>query len=153
MRFVALIITAFALTVSAASAATLNVHIDSSARFPIPAGARNVMIGNPSIADVNIVDGRNMVVLGRAYGSTSILLINGRGRTIMDGTILVSPPEVGHVTMVRANAQSNYSCSPRCERLAMPGEPQAPYEDYAAAYKSYAGRVSEGQASGTNPAP
>jgi len=153
MRSIVLIITALALSVSTASAATLNVTIDSSARFPIPAGARNVMVSNPSIADVNLVDGRNMVVLGRAYGSTGVLIIDGRGRTIMDGTIMVSPSEAGHVTFVRANRQANYSCSPRCERTPMAGEDAATYLEYDTAYQGYAGRVEKGQASGSNSAP
>jgi hypothetical protein len=144
---------ALALMASVAAAATLNVHIDGSARFRIPAGARNVMVGNPSIADVNILDSNNIAVLGRTYGATGILITDAHGRTLLDGTIVVSPPETGQISFVGGTVQANYSCSPRCERVAMPGEPQISYEQYANPYQGYSSRVDKGRSTGANPEP
>ena len=59
--------------VGAASAQTMTVRIDQSARVTLPTTARDVIVGNPSIADVAVLDGRNILVLGRGYGVTSPL--------------------------------------------------------------------------------
>lgn len=126
-----------------AMAATLSVPIDQSTPLALPAGARNVMVGNPAIADINVLDDHNVVVLGRSYGVTNLLVTDARGRTLVNHQIVVSAPEVNRISMYRGNRVDNYACSPRCERTPMPGEQTGPYNDYAQAYVGYSGRTNE----------
>ena len=41
-----------------AGAATISAVMDQGVRISLPAGARDVLIGNPAIADINVIDSR-----------------------------------------------------------------------------------------------
>jgi Flp pilus assembly secretin CpaC len=103
---------------SQAAAPALAVPIDQSARVQLPAGVRDVMIGNPAIADVNLVDSRNAVILGKGYGVTNLLVIDQLGRTVMERQIIVSSPSEGRVSVIRGAKVENYACAAGCERQA-----------------------------------
>jgi len=146
---------ALSLAASSAFAQVLAVQIDQSARIALPAGARDVMVGNPAIADVSMSEGGALVVLGRSYGQTNLLVVNGAGRTILERQVLVTNPEAGHITIVRGRGSAlvmNYACAPRCERTPLPGEIDSEYKAYAEPYASYAGRAAEGR-NAQKPAP
>jgi len=99
-----------------ASAQGLPVRIDQATRVTLSAPARDVVIGNPSVADVTIIDGRNLLVMGKAYGVTNLVVLDARGRTILDRQIIVSASDEGRVSFYRGPDVYNYSCAPRCER-------------------------------------
>jgi hypothetical protein len=139
MRRLAFAALLLSLVTSTASAEAFSVKMDQSARLTLPAGARDVMVGNPAIIDVNVIDGRNLVVLGRGYGSTNILVIDTRGRTILDQQVTVVAADEGRVTVIRGQAAGgspthaeNYGCAPGCERTPMPGELQSEFGKYTA---------------------
>lgn len=147
MRFAVAI--AFATSLAAAGAPALadsmTVQIDHSARVALPGSAANVFVGNASIADAVIVDRRNLVVVGRGYGVTNVLVIDGSGRTLLDREIQVSPGNAGRVTVYQAASSNNYACSPTCERTPMPGESSSqPYNSFATPYTEYQGRAAKG---------
>lgn len=121
------LIVGFAALASASQAApTLAVPIDQSARVALPAGTRDVMIGNPAIADVNIVDARNAVVLGKGYGVTNLLVIDQLGRTVLERQIVVSAPSTGRVTVMRGAKVQDYACGVGCEpNVAASADPAA----------------------------
>lgn len=124
-----------------ALAQSLPIRIDQAARLGLPGTARDVIIGNPAVADVTIIDGRNLIVTGKGYGITNLLVLDGRGRTILDRQIIVSASDDGRVTMYRGAGLFNYSCSPRCERTPMPGENETAYQESAPPYTAAAARA------------
>lgn len=130
----------------------VTVQIDQSAVVGLPAGTQNVMVGNPAIADANVLDPRTAVVLGRGYGVTNLLAVDARGRTLMDRQVVVMPTASGQVTVIRGGVggprPENYACSSRCERTPMPGEIDTDYNRYAAGYTGYAARAAEGRSGG-----
>lgn len=133
----------------AAEAQSLTVPIDQSARLILPSGAQNVVVGNPAIADVNVLDPRTATLLGRAYGVTNLLVTDGRGRVLMDRQVVVSAPQTDRVSVYRGPAGEgaphveNYACAAqRCERTPMPGEIDSDYNRYQAGYLGYANRAS-----------
>lgn len=122
----------------------LPVRIDQASHITLPAPARDVVIGNPSVADVTIIDGRNLLVLGKSYGVTNIVVLDARGQTILDRQIVVSASDEGRVSFFRGPDVYNYSCSPRCERTPMPGERDSGsgvYGQWAPPYTAYADRA------------
>lgn len=119
------LIVGFTVLASASQAApTLSVPIDQSARVALPAGTRDVMIGNPTIADVNVIDSRNAVVLGKSYGVTNLLVIDQLGRTVLERQIVVSAP-IGRVSVIRGAKVEDYACAAGCERAAAAAPPPA----------------------------
>lgn len=146
----ALALLALAAQVSAAGAATISAVIDQGVRISLPAGARDVMVGNPAIADINLVDSRTAVVQGRSYGVTNLIITDSRGRTLQNHQIVVGALDAGRVSLYRgpgvgatmANV-ANFACAPRCERTPMPGEIDSEYNRYAIGFNAYAQRAAE----------
>ena len=146
----ALALVALGTQVSAAGAATISAVIDQGVRISLPAGARDVMVGNPAIADINVVDSRTAVIQGRSYGVTNLMIIDARGRTIANSQIVVGAPDVNRVSLYRGPSAgavaanvANYSCAPRCERTPMPGEIDSEYNRYSIPFNAYAMRAAE----------
>ncbi|HEX2561530.1 pilus assembly protein N-terminal domain-containing protein [Phenylobacterium sp.] len=112
-----LMLAAFAALVLAAPAAaeTMRIELDHSTRIRLPSPARDVLLANPDVADVTMLDTRNLVVLGKAYGMTHLLVVDTAGRTIFDRNLVVSAPVKGHVSLYRGPEQRNYACAPDCE--------------------------------------
>ena len=57
-----------AVTASSASwaqASTMNVEIDRSVRVRLTGGAASVIVGNPQIADVTVVDANTLFITGK----------------------------------------------------------------------------------------
>lgn len=116
MRAAAISIAALLLTgQTAAAAETLTIQMDQSAAIRLSAPARDVVIGNPNIADVNMLDARRLVVLGKSFGVTNILVMDQAGRTIYDRQIVVSAPAPS-MNYYRGAEIRNYACSDRCEQ-------------------------------------
>lgn len=119
-------------------ARALTVPIDESAMVTTTAPIGSVMVGNPSIADVTVVDARRVAVLGRSYGMTNLIVLDRMGRPIMQQRVSVAPAQSGRVSLYRGPLVYNFACSPRCERTPMPGEEKgAAYEPYATGFKDY----------------
>ena len=113
---------AFLAAVSLLSAATaaqaashVNVGINQGLRLPVGGSAANVVIANPAIADVTVVDAHSVIILGKGYGTTQIMVLDSAGRLLMDSIVTVNAPAEGQMTVYRGPAAQQYDCSPRCE--------------------------------------
>lgn len=124
MRLVLAAIAAIALVTPVAAAEPLRVGIDQSTRVQLAGVARDVVVANPAVADVTMLDGRNLVVLGKRFGVTSVLVVDALGRTIMDRSVVVAAPE-GSVSVYRGATGASYACSPTCEVAAQGGDKAA----------------------------
>lgn len=134
----------------------LTVRIDQATRVALSAPARDVVIGNPSVADVTILDARNLLVMGKGYGVTNIVVIDARGRTILDRQIVVSASDDGRVSFYRGPDVYNYACAPRCERTPMPGERDSGsgvYSQWSGPYTTYSDRAAAAAAAAKAAAP
>ena len=99
----------------------LAVGVDRGVNIRLWGTASTVVVGNPAIADVNLVNGRTLLITGHAVGQTSIMVLDSSGRETFHQTILVGPADAGHVSVQRGAQATDYSCSPRCERLVATG--------------------------------
>ncbi len=99
----------------------LTVGLDRVVNVRLWGAASTVVVGNPAIADVNLVNGRSLLITGHAVGQTSIMVLDSSGRETFHQTILVGPADAGHVSVQRGAQATDYSCSPRCERLVATG--------------------------------
>ena len=99
----------------------LAVGVDRVVNIRLWGPASTVVVGNPAIADVNLVNGRSLIITGHAVGQTSIMVLDSSGRETFHQTILVGPADAGHVSVQRGAQATVYSCSPRCERLVATG--------------------------------
>ncbi|WP_297512862.1 pilus assembly protein N-terminal domain-containing protein [uncultured Caulobacter sp.] len=99
----------------------------NSADLPVAAGqasyvnlgapVRDIVVGDPAVADVSVVNDRTLVVLGKRPGVTSLLAFGPGGRALADRQIVVSENSGGGVTIYRGAVASNYACAAQCTRL------------------------------------
>ena len=118
MRRLMLVLAAgLALAGVAADAQTLSLPAGQTARLSLPGPVRDVIIGDPLIADVSVINKRTLVVLAKTAGSTSILAFAADGRPLADRKVVVLGGGDTGVTVSRGAATTAYACADRCAAL------------------------------------
>src|SRR5579871_6391823 len=74
---------------SAHAAEALTVTLDQATLFKLPEKVSTIVIGNPLIADVALQSGGLMVVTGKGYGSTNLIVLDRTGAVLMERAIVV----------------------------------------------------------------
>lgn len=77
-----------------------------------------VIIGNSEVADATVADAKTIVLTGRSFGTTNLVLLDNAGNAIVDERVLVSIDEGDTVRVYRQTERSVYSCTPNCEKNA-----------------------------------
>lgn len=109
-----------------ARGSAIAVRMDQSVRISLKGAAQSVVVGNPTIADVSVIDARTILVLGKGYGVTNLVIIDAYGRTLFDREIVVSAADSGRVSVWRGPSSTSYACAPRCEQEPAPQGAAAP---------------------------
>jgi hypothetical protein len=92
----------------------MEVQSDESKMLTIATAPGAVIVGNPSIADVSI-DGTRVFVHGRAFGQTTLLILDAQGNQLANFDVAVSHAQVSNVAVFRGTERISYSCAPYCE--------------------------------------
>lgn len=111
-----------------AAAEDLIVKFDQSQLIQLPRPAAEVIIGNPSIADVAIQSGNLLVVTGKTFGITNIISLDAERKVIQDQRVIVRRDEVRVVNVYKASERSSYNCVPQCNPTLVPGDNNAYFE-------------------------
>ncbi len=93
----------------------LKVTIDRAKVVRIARSADTVIIGNPAIADATIQDAQTIVLTGRSFGVTNLIVLDSNGDPIVDETIVVTGHETNTVRIYRQAVRETLACSPVCE--------------------------------------
>lgn len=110
-----------------ALAEVVSVVLDQAKLMRLPDRVSTIIIGNPSIADGTLQTGGLLVVTGKGYGSTNLMVLDSKGTVIAEHTITVSAPTAG-VTVFRGAERETLSCAPNCQRTLVPGDATAVFE-------------------------
>lgn len=110
----------------AAQAQSLNVEIDRSQRLSLAGPAASVIVGNPAIADVTVVDANTLFVTGKGYGVTEVIAVDGVGRTLFQGEIVVTGGSTGSVRVWRGAQATEMACAASCAASIRNAEAAAP---------------------------
>jgi Flp pilus assembly secretin CpaC len=117
----------FALFVFAATpacASELSVALDEVQTITFGKPVSTVYVGNPAIADINMIDSRHAFVLGKGYGSTNIVALNPQGTQISNTKVnVLATDRASTVVLNRGAARVTYNCtSDHCEASPHPGD-------------------------------
>ncbi len=118
-----------AATVAAAdspSSAPLSVSAGAAARIVLAAPVRDIVVGDPTVADVSLVNERTLVILGKKAGATTVLAFDARGRALADRDVVVSNVPTQAVVVQRGVNAATYACGDRCSLLSTTAAPAAP---------------------------
>jgi hypothetical protein len=86
---------------------------------------RDIVVGDPTVADVSLVNERTLVVLGKKAGATTVLAFDARGRTLADRDVVVSNVPTQAVVFQRGATAATYACGDRCSLLSVTAPPPA----------------------------
>jgi Flp pilus assembly secretin CpaC len=92
-RFIPALVAAAVLlvpTIGTAQSGSLNVEIDQAQRVQLRGPAGSVIVGNPAIADVTVVDANTLYITGKGFGVTEVVAIDAIGRTVFQSQVVVS---------------------------------------------------------------
>src|SRR5688572_22395598 len=119
---------------SAALAASneINVTIDEAALVKLARPAADIIVGNPSIADVAVQSGKLLVVTGKSFGRTNLIVIDGDGKEIINKMLSVQEARSGLVTVQRGpERRFTYYCAPNCTSTLAVGDLDAHFKSIA----------------------
>lgn len=105
-----------------AAAGDLVVQFDQSQLLRLPRPAAEIIIGNPSIADVTLQGGNLLVVTGKTFGITNVIALDADRNVIQDQRVLVERDERSMVNLIKGSTRSTYSCTPNCQPNLTPGD-------------------------------
>ncbi len=101
--------------VGTAQSGTLNVEIDQAQRVQLRGPAGSVIVGNPAIADVTVVDSNTLYITGKGYGVTEIVAVDAIGRTVFQSQVVVTDGAgAGRVRVWRGGQATEMACASSC---------------------------------------
>lgn len=115
-RFLACLTTALVVaTPLCAQSARINVEIDQAQRIQLRGSAGSVIVGNPQIADVTVVDANTLYVTGKGYGVTEIVAVDAIGRPLFQSQVVVTGSTgAGSVRIWRGAQATEMACAASC---------------------------------------
>jgi Flp pilus assembly secretin CpaC len=89
-----------------------------------------VYVGNPTIADVTMLDARHAFVQGKGYGRTNIVALNRNNVQVFNAHVtVVGAPDSGTVTLNRGAQRITLTCAGgRCEPTPTLGDDQKAFD-------------------------
>lgn len=133
-----------ALVATAATAAngSVDVTVDRASIIRAPEGTATIVIGNPMIADATVQKNGVLIITGKSFGSTNIMLLNGAGDVVSETLVNVRRALDGVVTVQRAGKRESLSCTPSCEPVLAVGDEKDAFETAAEQIAQRAGLAS-----------
>ncbi len=106
----------------AVSAESLIVQVDRAKIVRLDQPASTIILGNPSIADALVQDRRMLVITGKSFGATNLIVLDEEGREVGEMLLHVQAADDGVITMQRGSSRVSFSCAPVCERTLRVGD-------------------------------
>jgi Flp pilus assembly secretin CpaC len=97
-----------------AAETVVDVLIDQATLVRLERPAAEIVVGNPSIADVSVQSGKVLVVTGKSFGETNLIVMDADGKVFVNRRLVVQEPRTGFITMYRGSARQTLHCAPYC---------------------------------------
>ena len=113
---------------SPVAAGDLLVRYDQAQLLRLPRPVADIIVGNPSIADVSVEGGNLLVVTGKTFGVTNIIALDAERNVIQDQRVVVQQDDQRIVNLSKGGARESYSCTPNCSVTITIGDSPAYFE-------------------------
>ena len=105
------------------------VTVDQAKVFRISRPAATIIIGNPSIVDATIQDEQTLVLTGRSFGVTNLIILDENGDAVIDQAVIVLGSETNTVRIYRGgDNRETLACAPVCESSVTIGDSPGTFE-------------------------
>ncbi|CAH2397933.1 pilus assembly protein N-terminal domain-containing protein [Mesorhizobium ventifaucium] len=112
---IAALLAATALVVPAKAGAGIEVTMNQAKIVKLSRAADTIVVGNPAIADASVQDASTIVLTGKGFGVTNLVVLDQEGRPIVDEQITVVRQDASSVRIYRRAEIQTMSCTPYCE--------------------------------------
>ena len=102
--------------------APIDVKVNMARVLRISAPAATVIVGNPGIADVTIQDPQTLILTGKSYGQTNLIVLDAYGEPIADTLIEVMQMQAGVMTVYQGQMRTSLACAPVCQPTVTMGD-------------------------------
>ncbi|RWM89430.1 MAG: hypothetical protein EOR84_24390 [Mesorhizobium sp.] len=111
----AALLAATAFVVTAKAGAGIEVTMNQAKIVKLSRAADTIVVGNPAIADASVQDASTIVLTGKGFGVTNLVVLDQEGRPIVDEQITVVRQGASSVRIYRRAEIQTMSCTPYCE--------------------------------------
>lgn len=111
--------------ISAQDNAPISVNVNMARVLRISAPAATVIVGNPGIADVTIQDPQTLILTGKSYGQTNLIVLDSLGEPIADTLLEVVQMQAGVTTVYQGQLRTTVTCAPVCQPTVTMGDDNA----------------------------
>jgi hypothetical protein len=114
-----------------AAAQDLVVKYDQSQLLRLPRPVAEIIIGNPTIADIQVQAPNLLVVTGKTFGITNVITLDAERNVIMDQRVVVVRENARVVNLQKGAKRESYNCNPVCNPALVVGDDQTFFEAVA----------------------
>lgn len=100
----------------------IDVKVDRAKVMRVSRPAAMIIIGNPSIADATIKDSQTLIITGKQYGTTNLIVLDAEGEPIADEVLSVTSATENSVVVYKGVARQTLNCAPDCEPVFRMGD-------------------------------
>ena len=101
---------------SAQSAETgIEVVMNQAKIVKLTQDAVTIVVGNPEIVDATVQDARTIVLTGKGFGVTNLVILDQEGKPVVDQSVFVSRNDEKSLRIYRQAKVQTLSCTPFCE--------------------------------------
>jgi Flp pilus assembly secretin CpaC len=104
-----------AFVATANAGAGIEVTMNQAKIVKLSRAADTVIVGNPAIADASVQDASTIVLTGKGFGVTNLVVLDQEGSPIIDQQVTVMRQDASSVRIYRRAEIQTMSCTPYCE--------------------------------------
>lgn len=106
----------------------LVVKYDQSQLLRLPRPVAEIIIGNPSIADVTVQAGDLLVITGKTFGITNVIALDANRNVIQERRVMVMREDSKVVNLQKGAKRETYNCTPNCNPSLVVGDDKAYFD-------------------------
>ncbi len=111
----AALLSATAFASPARADAGIEVTMNQARIVKLARAADTIVVGNPLIADAAVQDASTIVLTGKGFGVTNLVVLDKDGSPIIDEQVTVTRQNASTVRIYRRSQVQTMSCTPYCE--------------------------------------
>ncbi len=107
-----------------AESSVLQIPLHKASIVKLSGRAKNVIVGNPGIADVTVENPTTLILFGRGPGETNILVLDAAQKQVLSASVVVAPDKDRQVSVLAPSTGKSsgmieilYACADRCVRF------------------------------------
>ncbi|MGE0766512.1 MAG: pilus assembly protein N-terminal domain-containing protein [Hyphomicrobiaceae bacterium] len=122
------ILAALLLPAGGAAAQDLIVKYDQSQLLRLTRPVAEIIVGNPTIADVSVQSSQLLVVTGKTFGITNVIALDAERNVIQDQRVIVAREDARVVNLQKGGKRETYNCTPNCNPSLVVGDEPAYFD-------------------------